>query len=211
MPRIEPFEAFSEEYDRWFENHSEAYELELRTVKSLIPSTANGLEVGVGSGKFATPLGVTTGVEPSGKMAARAKALGIRVLKAVAEALPLAGQCVDYVLLVTTICFVDDVDATLQEARRVLKSNGVIVVGFVDRDSELGRKYLLRKDKSRFYKPAVFFSTREVLAYLERAGFGNFQIKQTLLAGKSEGPIENGFGKGSFVVIRGVKTGAAAP
>jgi len=203
MPRIEPFEAFSEEYDQWFENHGEAYELELRAVKSFIPSGGKGLEVGVGSGKFAAPLGVETGVEPSAKMATRAKALGIRVLKGVAENLPVADQCVDFVLLVTTICFVDDVDATLREALRVLKPNGFIVVGFVDRESELGKEYLRRKDRSRFYKPATFFSTAEVLDHLSRAGFGHFQIKQTLIPGNSGQPIEDGFGKGSFVVIKG--------
>lgn len=210
MPRIEPFEAFSEEYDRWFESHTEAYELELRAVKALIPSGAGGLEVGVGSGKFAAPLGVGTGVEPSARMAARAKVLGIQVLKGVAESLPVADQCVDFVLLVTTICFVDDVDATLWEALRVLKPDGFIVVGFVDRESELGRKYMRLKDRSRFYKPATFFSTTEVLDHLNRAGFWHFQIKQTLIPGNSGQPIEDGFGKGSFVVIKGVKKGPDA-
>jgi hypothetical protein len=79
------------------------------------------------------------------------------------------------------------------------------VVGFVDRESELGKEYLRRKGQSRFYKPATFFSTPEVLDHLSRVGFGHFQIKQTLIPGNSGQPIEDGFGKGAFVVIRGVK------
>ena len=205
MPKIAPFEAHSDAYEQWFELHKEAYDLEIRAVRSILPAAGKGLEVGVGSGRFAAPLGIATGVEPSGKMAAIARSRGITVLKGVAEHLPVAGSCLDFVLLVTTICFVDDVDATLREALRVLKPEGAIIVGFVDRETELGRTYLRRKNQSRFYRPATFFSTPEVIDHLRRAGFGSFQVRQTLIPGNGQPAIENGFGKGAFVVIRGTK------
>jgi ubiquinone/menaquinone biosynthesis C-methylase UbiE len=60
--------------------------------------------------------------------------------------------------MVTTICFVDDLKKAFREAFRVLKKEGFIVIGFIDKDSELGKIYRANKNKSRFYKIAEFFS-----------------------------------------------------
>jgi HEPN domain-containing protein len=60
-------------------------------------------------------------------------------------------------------------------------------------------------DKSKFYKNATFFSTQEVMKYLKEAGFGIARIKQTLIPGDLQEIISDGFGKGAFVVIKGVK------
>ena len=65
MAKIAPFEDFSEEYDEWFVRNKDKYEAELRALRYFVPMKGNGLEVGVGSGKFAGPLGIKTGVEPS--------------------------------------------------------------------------------------------------------------------------------------------------
>jgi ubiquinone/menaquinone biosynthesis C-methylase UbiE len=181
MPKIEPFESFSEAYDEWFERNEEKYRLELEAIKVFIHSGRNGLEVGVGSGRFAAPLGIKTGIEPSDKMARKARSLGIEVIKGVAEALPFTDARFDFVLMVTTICFVDDIQKAFKEAYRVLKKDGFIVIGFVDKESQLGKEYQKNKEKSKFYQAATFFSTREVLEHLKDAGFGNFEIKQTLL------------------------------
>jgi len=206
MPKIEAFESYSNEYDQWFEKHGDMYDLELRSVGFFIPPGAKGLEVGVGSGKFAAPLGIKIGIEPSAKMAQKAKSLGIKVINGVAENLPVKTGCLDFVLMVTTICFVDDIEKAFGEALRILKQDGFIVVGFVDKESALGRKYLQKKDKSRFYKSARFFSAKEVLMYLKKAGFKNFETRQTLFPGKSFSDITEGFGKGSFVVIKASKS-----
>ncbi len=205
MAKIAPFEDFSEEYDVWFVKHKDKYEAELRALRYFIPSDSNGLEVGVGSGKFAAPLGIKTGVEPSAKMADKARKLGIHVLPGIAEDLPVPDNSFDFVLMVTTICFVDDLKKSFQEACRVLKKDGFIIVGFIDKDSELGEIYRANKDKSRFYKIAEFFSAEEVLACLSEAGFGNFESRQTIFPENNTQQIENGFGTGSFVVIKGSK------
>lgn len=205
MAKIAPFEDFNEEYDEWFVKNKDKYEAELRALRYFIPSTGNGLEVGVGSGKFAGPLGIKTGVEPSHKMADKARKLGIHVLPGIAEALPFANSTFDFVLMVTTICFVDDLKKSFQEAFRVLKKEGFIVIGFIDKESELGKVYRANKVKSHFYKIAEFFSTQEVIAFLSEVGFRNFETKQTIFPGNDTQHIENGFGTGSFVVIKGLK------
>ena len=203
MPKIEPFELYSSAYEDWFVKNENIYKLELQTLKLLIPPNSYGVEIGIGSGRFALPLGIKIGVEPSPAMSEIARGRGIEVVKGVAEDLPFKAGTFDFALLVTTICFVDDIEKTFSEVHRVLKETGCIIVGFVDENSEMGRKYLARKNKSKFYKDANFFSSEDVLNYLTKAGFKNFEIKQTILPENKKTLIENGFGKGSFVVIKG--------
>lgn len=206
MPKTEPFEKHSDAYDEWFKKNIDLYKAELEAIRQLIPSPgAEGMEVGVGSGKFAAPLGIKIGVEPSEKMAIKARMQGINVYPGVAEELPFSDGRFDFVLMVTTICFVDDVIESFREAFRVLKPSGCILVGFVDKESELGRHYADKREKSKFYKDAVFFSTQEVLKYLEDVGFRIVKIRQTLIPGELPETILDDFGRGAFVVIKGAK------
>jgi len=206
MPKIDAFEKHSDAYDDWFEKNQEAYAAELKAVRELLPAgDVKGLEIGIGSGKFAVPLGIKVGVEPSTRMAAKAQNLGLEVHPGVAEDLPFPAGQFDFVLMVTTICFVDDVVRSFQEALRVLVPGGCILVGFVDMESELGQQYLQNRHKSKFYQQATFFSTQEVLDYLKTAKFGATEIKQTLIPGDTEETVLDGFGQGAFVVIKATK------
>lgn len=206
MPKTAAFENHSDAYDEWFEINADLYTAELATVRELLPpQPEKGLEVGVGSGKFAEPLGIKTGVEPCEEMAQKARNLGIKVHPGVAEALPFADQSFPFILSVTTICFVDDVAKTFAESFRVLQSGGSILVGFVDIESELGQKYQANKDKSRFYQEATFFSTQELLDALTAAGFSDLHCKQSLIPGAPGGTVRDGHGEGAFVVIKGIR------
>ncbi|WP_028322117.1 class I SAM-dependent methyltransferase [Desulfatiglans anilini] len=209
MARTEAFDAFTDAYEDWFDRHPAFYHLELEAVRRLIPPLgARGMEVGIGSGKFAVPFGVKIGVDPSEKMSEKARVLGLDVCRGVAEALPFRTGVFDFVLMVTTICFVDDILATFREAARVLKREGSIIVGFVDRLSELGRRYAAHKGESRFYREATFFSTDEVMEHLRETDFDPVEIKQTLIPGGLPGTVEDGFGKGAFIAIKAVKRGS---
>ncbi len=206
MPKTHPFDQFSEAYDAWFEDHAALYEAELNAVRRFLPPGAfRGLEVGVGSGKFAAPLGIRTGVEPSEKMAAKARECGIEVFGGTGEDLPFPDACFDLVLMVTTLCFLDDPALAFREARRVLRPGGGIIVGFVDKESELGKKYLRESAQSRFYGEAVFYRADEVLTLLEDAGFRPSGMNQTLIPGKALKTICEGSGKGAFVTIKALK------
>ena len=206
MPKIESFEQHSDAYDAWFLENADKYEAELGLIRRLLPpSGARGIEIGVGSGKFAVPFGIRIGVEPSREMALKARQHGIQVIAGVAEHLSLSDDCFDFILMVTTICFVDDVAAAFAEAWRVLKPGGGLIVGFVDKESDLGRRYEANRGQSRFYREATFFSTREVVDHLEAMGFRIDRIEQTLIPGDKSGRILEGFGQGAFVGLRGVK------
>ena len=206
MPKIGPFEKHSNEYDKWFDNHADSYAAELDVIRQLIPFPgADGMEVGVGSGKFAAPLGIKIGVEPSKRMASKARMQGIEVHSGIAEELPFPNDRFDFVLMVTTICFVDDVTKSLKEVFRVLKADGFIIVGFVDRESEVGKQYSEKKESSRFYRDATFFSAPEVLMHLKKSGFVVTKVLQTLIPGELPKIILEGFGKGAFVAVKGMK------
>ncbi len=207
MARIAPFENYSDDYDRWFIDNSSVYAMELEAVREFIPADKCGLDVGVGTGKFAIPFGIKTGIDPSFEMATKAKRRGIDVSLAVAEALPFKNGIFDFVLMVTSVCFFDDVSAAFNEAWRVLKRGGSIIIGFVDSQSELGKRYIEKKGRSRFYREATFYSVPELTGHLENSGFSDFEFNQTVfMEARTSGlKIRKGYGEGSFVVIKGVK------
>jgi len=108
MNSIEVFERYAKEYDNWFERNRFAYRSEIEALRILVPSEGEGLEVGVGTGRFAVPLGIKIGVEPAKAMAEIARRRGIRVIEGKAEKLPFANSSFDFVLFVATLCFVQD-------------------------------------------------------------------------------------------------------
>jgi len=207
MTKIEPFEKYSKEYDDWFIRNQDIYLAELNAIKRLVPSGKFGVEIGVGSGRFALPLGIKVGVDPSKKMAEISRKRGIQVYEAVAEQLPFNDKTFDFILMVTTICFVDDLVKSLKEAYRVLKTDGFIIVGFVDKESELGKQYQLKKEESKFYRNATFYTVKETITLLRETNFTDVVIKQTVFPDQTDkiGLIEDGYGVGSFVIIKAIK------
>jgi ubiquinone/menaquinone biosynthesis C-methylase UbiE len=202
---IQVFEMFAGEYDRWFESNSFAYESEVLALRRFVPEHNNGLEVGVGTGRFAVPLGVRIGVEPAQAMANIARKRRIEVYEAMAEALPFADESFDFVLMVTMICFLQDPVQALLEAKRVLKPGGHVIVGMIDRDSFLGRIYESKKENSKFYRHAHFYSVKQVLAWLKKLGYDGTKICQTIFKTPEDltsiEPIKEGYGEGGFVVV----------
>jgi len=209
MPKISPFEEYVEQYEEWFVENRWVYEVELRAVKAMLPAKGHGVEIGVGTGRFAEPLGIKIGVEPSKRMREIAQKRGIQVLGGVAEELPFDDSEFDFVLMVTTVCFVDDINRALLEAHRVLSHEGILIIGFVDRNSMVGQTYLSRQNENVFYKEATFFSVDELVEIMDQSGFIDLTFKQTIFQTLSETtrdePVKSGHGEGSFVVIRGRK------
>ncbi len=195
------------EYDQWFDKHSFVYQSEILAIQQAIPKNKTGIEIGVGTGRFAEPLNIKFGVEPSENMARLAEQRGITVYRAYAENLPIDNGSFDFALMVTTVCFLSDIPKAFSEVYRILKPQGEIILAIVDKNSDLGKKYEKEKSENKFYKDAHFHSTQEITELLKQADFQNFSYWQTLTK-VSENKIEQptqGFGKGSFVVIKATK------
>jgi SAM-dependent methyltransferase len=205
MPKATPFDVHWSRYEAWFQKHEAAYLSELLALRAFVPWSGLGLEVGVGSGRFAAPLGIRVGIDPSPRMLALAAARGVAVVQGVAEALPFAPASFDHALVVTTICFVDSPARMLAEAKRVLRPGGSLVVGFVDRQSPLGRDYLAHQAENVFYREATFYSATDVERLAQEAGFAIDACGQTLSRRLAETraiePLQPGRGRCGFVVI----------
>lgn len=207
MTRTTTFDEQVNNYDAWFERHPDLYLAELEAVRSFIPASGSGVEIGVGTGRFAAPLGIPIGVEPAPRMAELARQRGIEVLEAFAEALPFADDSFDFAVMVTVVCFLEDVAKAFREVCRILKPNGTLVIGFIDRESELAQHYSQKKEQSRFYRDAIFYSVSELVVLLTKAGFSDFAYRQTLIPEETTNmTVKEGYGSGGFVVIRADKT-----
>ena len=209
------FEESAQEYDEWFVQNEFAYHSELAAIKAFMPKEGQGLEIGVGTGRFAAPLGIKVGVEPAKAMADRARERGIKVYEAYAEKLPFEDESFDFILMVTVLCFLADPFRALREATRVLRAPGRLIIGMIDPDSPLGRAYETNKEKSKFYRQAKFHLVGQVLTWLEDLGYDDLKTCQTIFQDsatvKVPQPVNEGHGEGVFVVIAGEKSGAVPP
>ncbi len=166
------FERYADDYDSWFDEHQEEYLAELSRIRQVLPPPdSRSIEVGVGSGRFAAPLGIRIGVEPSRALCRMADRRGIGVIRGRVEALPIRTESCSSVLFVTVICFLDDPGAAFREIHRILSQEGFLVTAFIERDGPIHRKYLLDGGKGRFLSRARFYSQEDVCAFLSETGF----------------------------------------
>lgn len=197
------FNRMCGEYDSWYDRNQFVYLSELEAVRGVIPSIGTGIEIGVGTGRFAGPLGIEYGIDPSENMLNLAAKRGISIQMAFGESIPFEDKTFHYAAIIVTLCFVKNPFKVLQETHRVLKDSGRIIVGIVPRDSFLGMQY--QQKKTGFYKNAQLFSVKEITGLLSSVGFERFRFYQTLFHPLTEiKTIEEsrqGYGQGGFVVI----------
>ncbi|MBT1686462.1 class I SAM-dependent methyltransferase [Dawidia soli] len=207
-----PFDTHVPDYERWFYDYPFVFRSEVEALREMLPvgDSLSGIEVALGTGRFAEALGIKEGVEPSPDMRARAVKRGIEVVDGVAEQLPYGDLRFDFVLMAFCISYFNDLHVAFKEANRVLKNKGVLVLGFLDKHSIIGRQYEQRLQASTFYRSATFYTADKVHFELTHAGFKRFRFCQTLFHRLEEitslEPARPGYGEGSFVVIQAGKT-----
>jgi SAM-dependent methyltransferase len=178
IPSRRVFEDYAGDYDRWFDEHNDTYQAQLRMLRKALPDHGRGLEVGVGSGRFAIPLGIGYGIDPSRELLKIAKSRGIEVVLGEGEHMSYRTGSIGYVLMMTVICFVDDVGALFREAGRVLVPGGILITGFIERGGEIEKMYRNEKTKGRFLRHARFRTAAGVTRLLEDAGFTSVTVAQ---------------------------------
>jgi ubiquinone/menaquinone biosynthesis C-methylase UbiE len=145
-----PFDNLTDRYDAWYDSDegSRIFAVEAACIRrSLGERRASWLEVGVGTGRF-------------GGVAGRG------------ESLPYLDSCFDGVLLIATICFLDDPTRAVSECARVLRKDGSLIVGMVPADSPWGKLYRRKgREGHPFYAAAKFYTCGEVTHMAGRAGF----------------------------------------
>jgi len=205
-----PFDTQAEEYDRWFDQPDGKiiFVSELKAIQEvLIALPPPWLEVGVGSGRFAQALGITTGLDPSGQLLEIARSRGILTLKGRIENHPLPQESFGSVFLIMTLCFLEKPAIALKEINSALKSSGKLVVGDVPADSTWGRLYLEKKLHGHpFYKHANFYTYQELKGMLKQAGFKIYTTISTLLQKPGqiteiESPLNGYHKEAGFIVV----------
>ena len=122
------FNQYWEKYDDWYDKNKFAYLSELEAVKKVLPKKGEGLEIGVGTGRFADPLNIKTGIDPSENMIRLAKKRGVNAKLGSGEQLLFKNSTFDYVAIIITLCFVQNPQKVLKESGRVLKQKGKVQV-----------------------------------------------------------------------------------
>ncbi len=208
---LTPFREHADRYEQWFNKHESVFESELLAIReqmAKLPENISGAEIGLGTGRFASRLGIVEGIEPVEAMRQKAIRRGIETMDAFAERLPYHDLHFDFLLFVT-ICYLEDAKTAFREAFRALKDGGTILVGFIDRDRPVGQEYIARKPESIFYRHARFYPAAQVEKMLKEAGFRDFEYVQTLFGKldqiKEPQPPKEGYGDGGFVVVKATK------
>jgi ubiquinone/menaquinone biosynthesis C-methylase UbiE len=104
---VDHYQKTWKDYDEWYDTHPELYESELAVLKKVVPS-GTGLEIGVGTGRFAAALAVRFGLDPAINMLKLAQKRGIQVVQGFGENLPFKNKVFHFIQIVFLIEFVDD-------------------------------------------------------------------------------------------------------
>jgi len=173
------FDQLADNYDSWYQTPKGRFvdQIERNLVYSFLEPRMGLklLDVGSGTGQYALALAKmgldVTGVDISPKMLeiAQIKAwemgVSVRFVEAQAQNLPFAKDSFDLVVSVTALEFVPDLVTALEEAFRVLKPGGRLVVGLIGANSAWGRYY---REKARHpaspFKHARLYTLEELLA-----------------------------------------------
>ncbi len=202
---VDHFEKTWKDYDEWFDGHRALYQSELAALKMAVPPGV-GLEIGVGTGRFAAPLGARFGLDPAIAMLRQAKKRGVLVVQGFGESLPFKDESFDFIQIVFVIEFVDNVLLFIREAVRTIKLGGALILGFIDKDSEWGRYYARDPSHAEYFHPP---SVEDILRIFEKTGLEFQGAHQSLfqlppdIRNKEE--PKSGFGEGGFIVLKARK------
>lgn len=178
MPSI--FDPIADDYDTWYDTieGSTLFQMETQCLRTACQDySGRWLEIGVGTGRFATALEIDYGMDLSLPMIQKAVQRGIQAQVGSAEHLPYRDSSFDGVLMVLTLCFIQNPQVAIQNCFRILKDKGSLVIGTIPADSPWGKAYMEQGAKGHpVYSHARFRNVSETLELVENS---NFKLKKS--------------------------------
>ncbi|PNS00440.1 type 11 methyltransferase [Petrotoga mexicana DSM 14811] len=224
LGNIQAFNEGAVDFETWFKNNEKLFYSELNALKKMVINPEKCISIGIGDGLFAEKLGIKIGVEPSKSMAELARKRGIKVIEAKAEDLPFEDSSCTQLLLGTILCYVENQEKAIEEAYRVLKKDGEVIVSILPAEGPFALLYRVAKNEGyydekispkipyplKFIEKANWIASDELIDLMEKVGFRDIQSVQTLINNPKycDEEIEEaipGYKKGSYIVFKGVK------
>mgnify|MGYP001119100561 CR=1 FL=1 len=187
------FDVFAERYDAWYEKPfgKSAFNLEKACTASLCKNLRQpSLEIGVGTGRFAEALKIEYGIDSSVGVLRFATKRGITVVRGKGEKLSFPNKCFGAVFIIVTLCFVDKPVKVLEEASRVLRDDGCIILGLILRESPWANFYARKGSAGNiFYKVARFYSLNELEVMLQKTNLRITEASSTIFQAPTQKPL----------------------
>jgi ubiquinone/menaquinone biosynthesis C-methylase UbiE len=172
------FDPLAGGYEGWFESPLGAFVARLERemiLKLLRPQPRERLlEVGCGTGFFLRDIAATgtscVGIDPSREMLSVAESRpveNVSYLQACAEALPFRNASFDGVLFFTTLEFVQDDQAAVLEAARVVRSGGRLAFGVLNAEGPWAES---RRREGGLWAETRFYRRSELESLLRPLG-----------------------------------------
>lgn len=184
---IGAFERSASSYEDWYSKPMGVYAFksELDGLKTLLPISGVGLDIGAGTGIFAEHLSTVERtiicLDPSYNMTEKAADRGLTVILAVAENIPLRSGIIDFAYLVTVLEFVPNPQDMLNSVSTVLKEDAPLILAFINRDSVWGKLYTRRSENEEsVFHFSRLYSLAEVCQFLRDSGYIVDKIVGTL-------------------------------
>ena len=199
-----PFLTKMDRYDDWYRKNKNLFISEMLSIKEVIHPfpVKKSLEIGCGTGRFSSVLNIDFSLDISEEFYLNFKKRFKYFITGSGEKLPFKGDYFYFVFLITTLCFLKDVESSISEIRRVLKKDSFLIVSILNRESKLGRYLLEKTEDSTFYKNFNLFTPEEVIEIMKKFNFQFEKSTQTIFDIETKGiiyPVKNGHDEGGFV------------
>ena len=152
--------------------------MQLELIRPFVKRDGTTLEVGCGSGRFSSALGLYAGIEPSWSLGRIAYQRGLQLIRGDGEYLPIRSLCISQAFLITVLGFVASPVKILSEIRRCLYPSGSLIVVDIDISNET-KKANQKDTPSTFLSHAHLYSCSQIHSLLEQSGFLVSDVRQS--------------------------------